>query len=136
MLSKLFINCDGGARGNPGPAAGAYVVKDLEGKLVHRDGQFLGVTTNNMAEYQALYLALQWLAKTYPQTEAVILMDSQLVINQMKKVFKMRLPSMVNINQEINNFIAEHKLTIRNFVFVPRHLNAEADALVNEILDN
>ncbi len=134
-MNKLFINCDGGARGNPGPAAAAFVVKDLNGRLLYREGKFLGITTNNQAEYEALIMALNWAAETHPGDELVLFLDSQLVVNQMLGKFKIKVPEIIIKNRSANKLIADKKITVRQFIYVPRNVNYEADALVNETLD-
>jgi len=135
-MTKLFINCDGGSRGNPGPSASAFVAKDLEGNLIYREGIFLGIATNNQAEYAALYAALVWVSKNYPEVEIVFLMDSQLVVNQLKRNFKIKDATLQIKAREIFALISSKNLKVRNYVYVPRNVNYEADALVNETLDN
>ncbi len=135
-MNKLFINCDGGSRGNPGPSACAFIVKDLDGNLVYREGNFLGIATNNQAEYAAVFTALNWVSKTYPETEIVFMLDSQLVVNQLKRSFKIKDATLITKAQEILDLIEQKKLKVRNYVYVPRNVNYEADALVNETLDN
>lgn len=136
MINKLFINCDGGSRGNPGPSASAFVVKDLDGKLIYREGIFLGNATNNQAEYGALKAALDWVSNNHPQAEIVFMLDSQLVVNQLKRNFKIKDPTLQIKAKEIFELISSKNLLVRNYVYVPRSVNFEADALVNETLDN
>lgn len=135
-MDKLFINCDGGSRGNPGPSASAFVVKDLDNKLIYREGIFLGLATNNQAEYGALYAALVWVSNNHPQAEIIFMLDSQLVVNQLKRNFKIKDPTLQIKAKEIFDLINSKNLQVRNYVYVPRSVNFEADALVNETLDN
>ncbi len=135
-MTKLFINCDGGSRGNPGPSASAFIAKDLESNLIYREGKFLGTATNNQAEYEAVVMALEWVAKTYPESEVVFFLDSNLVVNQLKLVFKIRDQTLKAKTEQVFDLIKTHNLKVRNYVYVPRNVNFEADALVNETLDN
>jgi len=135
-MSKLFINCDGGSRGNPGPSASAFVAKDLDGALVYREGKFLGIGTNNQAEYEAVIIALQWIVKTDRSAEVVFFLDSQLVVNQLKRNFKIKDATLKIKSQLVFDLIRSANLTVRNYLYVPRKTNSEADALVNETLDN
>lgn len=135
-MTKLFINCDGGSRGNPGPSASAFVVKDLDGNLIYRQGIFLGHATNNQAEYAALHAALVWVSNNYPDVEIVFMLDSQLVVNQLKRNFKIKDPTLQVKAREIFELVSQKNLKVRNYVYVPRAVNYEADALVNETMDN
>lgn len=134
-MTKLFINCDGGSRGNPGPSASAFIAKDLDSKLIYREGKFLGTATNNQAEYEAVMMAMRWVAETHPDSEIVFFLDSNLVVNQLRRLFKIKDQTLIQKANEIFNFIKDKNLSIRNYVYVPRNVNYEADALVNETLD-
>ena len=127
---KLFA--DGGSRGNPGPSASGYALIDMDDKIIVENGLFLGVTTNNQAEYHALKIGLEEAHKRGAQVVHVF-MDSMLVVNQMKGIFKVKnrdlIPVNLSIKQFLNNF--EHV----DFTHVPRELNKIADAMVNEVLD-
>ncbi|KKU29106.1 MAG: Ribonuclease HI [Microgenomates group bacterium GW2011_GWC1_46_20] len=77
----MRIHTDGGARGNPGPAACAFVATDDRGHLIHQQGFYLGIATNNQAEYQAVIAALKWVSTLDPQPPALnFYLDSQLVV--------------------------------------------------------
>lgn len=123
---------DGGSRGNPGPSASGYVLLDEADKIVVENGLFLGVTTNNQAEYQALKIgmedALQRGAKHLD-----VFMDSLLVINQMKGLFKVKNRDLLPIHLSIKALAAQ--LEQVTYTHVPRALNKKADAMVNEVLD-
>lgn len=131
----MIINCDGGARGNPGPAASAFVVIDDQGKRLYQQGNYLGKGTNNQAEYDAVWMAVNWLSQNLPDAEAQFVLDSQLVTNQLSGQFKIKNPQLKKVFTRITNFIFENRLKISGYDYVPRHKNSVADNLVNKILD-
>ncbi len=136
---SISIYCDGGSRGNPGPAASAFVVFDSNNDLLYQRGFFLGTATNNQAEYQAVIFALQWLAKQIPnpksQIPIIFYLDSELVVNQINGLYKVKDPNLKIKFLEIKKLIANCQLLIANFVHVPREQNKSADLLVNQTLD-
>ena len=138
----LNIYCDGGSRGNPGPATSAFVVKDSAGKILHQQGFFLGITTNNQAEYQAVILALNFLSEALRDggqfTTINLYLDSLLVVNQLSGHFKIKEQNLKKRYFEIKNYLDQlEKLEIRIiFSYIPRSQNFLADRLVNQILDN
>lgn len=134
----LSIFCDGGSRGNPGPAACAFVVFNPSGTIVYQSGQYLGNTTNNLAEYQAVINALQWLRQNDQLSNPVpvnFYLDSQLVINQLNGLYKIKHPILKLKYLEILKLKKNLKFKIVNFSYLPRSQNYHADALVNETLD-
>lgn len=133
--SGIKIYCDGGARGNPGPAACAFVaVKN--NRVIFQGKKYLGVATNNVAEYSAVILALEYLSDNLNInfTEAIFILDSELVTRQLNGIYKIK-----NIN--LKNLYLKVKLLEKNFsgkvnyLSVPRSNNKEADLLVNITLD-
>lgn len=136
--TTYFVHTDGGARGNPGPAAAAFVIQDSQDHLIHQDGRFIGNTTNNVAEYSAVNLALEYL-RAHPPTPAtyhlIFYLDSQLVAQQLSGIFKIKQPHLLALAQAIHTLIASMPITI-DFTTIPRAQNTAADALVNQILDN
>lgn len=131
----INIYCDGGARGNPGPGAGAFVVYDKEGNLLAKGGKRLGRTTNNIAEYNGLLVGLRWiLENAKPEWDINVFLDSQLVVNQLTGKFKIK-------NKNLINLAAKAKEAEKNFsgkikyYFIPRNKNKAADFLVNKLLD-
>lgn len=128
--AKLYA--DGGSRGNPGPSASGYVLLDMNDKIIVENGLFLGVTTNNQAEYQALKIGLEEALKR-GITFLEVYMDSLLVINQMKGVFKVKNRDLLAINMGAKQLASQLKKV--TFTHVPRELNKLADAMVNEVLD-
>lgn len=135
----LNIYCDGGARGNPGPAASAFIVKDATGKILHQQGFFLGIATNNQAEYQAVIESLKWLLANGETVQLVnYYLDSLLVVNQLNKEFKVKEINLKEKCLEIKNYLERlGRLEIRTiFIYIPRSQNFLADRLVNHIIDN
>jgi ribonuclease HI/pterin-4a-carbinolamine dehydratase len=131
-LRKLTLYADGGSRGNPGPSASGFVIIDEDNNIIVDKGIYLGITTNNQAEYTALKLALEECLKIGCSIVDVY-MDSLLVINQMKGIFKVKNRDLWPIHDAINNLIKKfNKVT---FQHVPRELNKLADSAVNRALD-
>lgn len=129
---KLKLFADGGSRGNPGPSSAGFVLFDMDGNVVKKDGVYLGITTNNQAEYHALKTGLEG-AKLLGASEVEVYMDSLLVVNQMKGLFKVKNRDLWPIYESIKEYASQFKRI--TFNHVPRELNKEADAMVNQILD-
>jgi ribonuclease HI len=123
---------DGGSRGNPGPSASGFVIYDMNDNVLIDRGMYLGVTTNNQAEYTALRLALEE-ARKLGAKEVDVYMDSLLVINQMKGIFKIKNRDLWPIHDAIQGLVKDFRHV--NFTHVPRELNKAADAAVNRALD-
>ncbi len=135
-MRKFIINTDGGSRGNPGKAAAAFVLHDENGQIIAREGGYIGVATNNDAEYAAVKEAFKYLSTNFSQDiplEIELRADSQLVVNQLAGKFKIKNPRLKIVVDEIKN--VEMKLGHVVYTYIPREQNKEADALVNEILD-
>ena len=128
---KLFT--DGGSRGNPGPSASGFVIYDEQDILLYSGGEYLGITTNNQAEYQAVRLGMKK-ALEYSPKELKIFMDSLLVVNQMNGIFKIKNRDLWPIHSDIKTLMA--KIPKVSFTHVPREMNKEADAEVNKVLDS
>jgi ribonuclease HI len=132
-VKKVKIFTDGGSRGNPGPSAAGYVIYDEQDSIIKKTGVYLGLTTNNQAEYQGLKIALED-AYRIGAREAKVYMDSLLVVNQMKGTFKVKNRDLWPIHQAIKD---QAKLFRKiSFEHVRRELNKVADGEVNETLDN
>ena len=129
---KLTIYSDGGARGNPGPAAAGIVIKNDAGKNLAAYGEYLGEQTNNFAEYSALISGLKK-AKELGAAEVECLMDSELVTKQMRREYRVKEPTLQKLFIQAYN--ASTQFTKCVFRHIRREKNQEADALVNEILD-
>lgn len=131
-LKKAILYADGGSRGNPGPSASGYVILNMDSNVVKKSGVYLGITTNNQAEYQALKLGVEEAQKLGVQ-ELQVYMDSLLVVNQMKGLFKIRNRDLWPIHQAIKEQAKNFKKI--TYSHVPRELNKLADAEVNTTLD-
>jgi len=129
---KLVVHVDGGARGNPGPAAAAAVLSTPDGDVVDEAHEYLGVATNNVAEYRGLLLGLRR-AGALGADEVEVVNDSELVAKQVNGVYKVKHPDMRPLHAEsLKALQAFGRWSIRS---VPRAENAAADALVNQALD-
>jgi ribonuclease HI len=129
---KLFINTDGGARGNPGPAGIGVVIGDESGKVIGHYKQYIGEATNNVAEYKALLLGLSEAAKLGGE-ELEIKMDSELIVRQMTGQYKIKEPTLKLLATDALKLLGKFKNAA--FRHVPREQNKEADRLVNQALD-
>lgn len=132
LVKQIKLFTDGGSRGNPGPSASSYVIMDMSGVVIKKSGIYQGITTNNQAEYQAVKIGLEE-AKKIGALEIEVYMDSLLVVNQMKGIFKVKNRDLWPIHEAIKEIIKSFKKV--TFTHVPRELNKLADAEVNEILD-
>lgn len=134
---KYRIEADGGARGNPGPAGSGAVVRDAQGKVVAEVSEFIGHTTNNVAEYTALVRALEALAKmlgaSASEASVAVYMDSKLVIEQMKGKWKVKHPNMKPLHAQADTLA--RKFASVSFSHIPREENGAADALANAAMD-
>ncbi len=129
---RLVVNVDGGARGNPGPAAIAAVVTNAEGEVVDSHGETIGRATNNVAEYRALLLGIER-ARELGASEVELVGDSELVVKQVKGEYKVKDAGLRPLHAEVRSALQGfERWSIRH---VRREHNAAADALVNETLD-
>ena len=128
----LIAHTDGGARGNPGPAGYGVVIHDAQGNKVAALSQYLGHQTNNFAEYQALIGALEYAVAHGPKALKVI-SDSELMVRQIKGVYKVRSPALSELYQQARAMI--RKLDWFEIGHVLRGENREADRLANEAMD-
>jgi len=129
----VVVHVDGGARGNPGPAAAAAVISDASsGAVLDEASAFLGETTNNVAEYRGLLLGLER-ARALGATRVAVVNDSELVAKQVNGEYKVKHPDMKALHAQATEALAAFaSWSIRS---VPRAQNADADALVNQALD-
>jgi ribonuclease HI len=130
---KLLVNVDGGARGNPGPAAAAYVLSAPDGTVLEEGASLLGTATNNVAEYRALLLGLER-ARALGAEEVEVVGDSELIAKQVRGLYKVRHEAMRPLHAQAVQALAQFaRWSVRT---VPRARNARADRLVNEALDS
>ncbi|HJQ08533.1 MAG TPA: reverse transcriptase-like protein [Candidatus Saccharimonadales bacterium] len=131
-IKEVKLYSDGGSRGNPGPSAAGYVIMTMDNQIVVKKAMYLGVTTSNQAEYQALKSGLEEALKMRVR-EVHVYMDSLLVVNQMLGIFKVKNRDLWPIHESIKELLARFKHV--SFTHVPRELNKIADGAVNEALD-
>jgi ribonuclease HI len=130
---KVVVHVDGGARGNPGPAAAGAVVSTPDGEVLDEASELLGVATNNVAEYRGLLLGLAR-AKALGATEVEVVNDSELIAKQVNGTYKVKHAAMRPLYLDaLAALRAFDSWSIRS---VPRAQNARADALVNQALDS
>jgi ribonuclease HI len=130
---KLVVHVDGGARGNPGPAAAAAVLSTPGGDVVDEAHELLGVVSNNVAEYRGLLLGLER-AVALGADEVEVVNDSELVAKQVNGQYKVKHPDMRPLHARAIEALGQfRRWSIRS---VPRAQNADADALVNQALDS
>lgn len=132
-MKKVIVNADGGSRGNPGPAAVGVVVRDKD-KIVERYKNSIGKATNNVAEYMALIRALD-LALKNDAWEVEVVMDSELVIKQMKGEYKVKDKKLIPLFVEAKALESNFKKISYTHVRREDRFQQEADGLVNEALD-
>jgi ribonuclease HI len=129
---KVVVHVDGGARGNPGPAAAGAVVTTPDGDVLDEASEAIGVATNNVAEYRGLLLGLAR-ARALGAGEVEVVNDSELVAKQVSGAYKVKHPDMKPLHAAAIEALAGFdRWSIRS---VPRAQNAAADALVNQALD-
>jgi ribonuclease HI len=131
-MGKLTVNVDGGARGNPGPAAIGAVLSDGNGEVVAERSETIGRATNNVAEYRALLAGIE-LAAENGATELEIRGDSELVVRQVEGRYKVKDATMRELHAEVKK--ALQGFDSWSISHVRREQNAEADRLVNQALD-
>jgi ribonuclease HI len=129
---ELVVHVDGGARGNPGPAAAAAVLTTPAGELVEEAAAPLGVATNNVAEYRALLLGLER-AAALGATAVSVVNDSELVAHQVNGRYRVKHPDLVPLHRAARDLLGSFERW--SLTPVPRRQNAHADELVNRALD-
>jgi ribonuclease H / adenosylcobalamin/alpha-ribazole phosphatase len=129
---KAKLSTDGGARGNPGPAAFGYVLEAEDGTVLDARGEVIGVATNNVAEYRGLIAGLNQ-ALELGVDELEVVSDSELVVRQMRGEYKVKKETLRTLNEEASDLA--RRLEKVSFTSVRREHNELADRLVNEALD-
>ncbi len=132
MEKKIKVYSDGGARGNPGPAAAAAVLMNPEGEVLAEVSEYMPHATNNQAEYTAILIGLQK-AKEIEAEEVEMFMDTELAVKQLKGEYKVKNPELAKLFVKVWNLTHEFKQV--SFNHVRREYNKEADALVNKTID-
>lgn len=133
MILSVFT--DGGSRGNPGISGCGVVIKN-DDQIIFQKGRFLGVGTNNEAEYQGLITALEYLVSNPTTVEKInIFMDSQLVVRQIQGIYKLKSPNLIPLNHQVSELLSQ--LTVPyEFTDVRREFNSLADQLANQAMDS
>ncbi len=129
---RLVVNVDGGARGNPGPAAIAAVVSAPDGEVLTERAQTIGPATNNVAEYRALLLGIE-LARELGATEVALVGDSELIVRQVEGRYKVKDAGLRPLHAQVREALGRFERW--SIEHVRREQNAAADALVNQALD-
>lgn len=130
--THIIIYTDGGSRGNPGPSASGFVIMDDQERVLHEGGMYLGITTNNVAEYHGVSLGLDK-ALSMGARVVDVRMDSLLVVNQMNGIYQIKNRELWPINEQIHEMMKKFdKVT---FTHVRREFNQLADGMVNKILN-
>ncbi len=130
---RLILMTDGASRGNPGKAGIGIVIQTPEGDILFQDQHYIGIQTNNFAEYTALKIGLQQVLQYHPQ-EVEIRMDSELVVKQILGEYKTKNPQLREIKQEIMQLL--NQISQWRIVHVPRQANQLADKLANQAIDH
>ncbi len=131
-MDKVIVFCDGGSRGNPGPAALGVVIKTTKGEIIEEMGEYLGEQTNNYAEYSAVITALNKLREMKVDS-ADFYLDSELAVRQLNGIYKVKNEGLKVLHSKVLEAIGEMNIT---FTHVYREYNTEADAMVNQVLDS
>lgn len=132
-MRKLIVEADGGSRGNPGIAAGgAVVIDESTGEVLAEVGVFVGVATNNVAEYSGLVAGLTRAREIDPDAVIHVRMDSKLVVEQMSGRWKIKHPDMRTLAIEANAVASGATVT---YEWIAREFNSRADAVANESMD-
>lgn len=138
LPSTLVIHTDGGSRGNPGPAATGIVIL-VNNQEFHAFGKYLGVATNNEAEYSAVLDALNYVISARlpdsPTPRLEFKLDSKLVVEQLSRRWKIKEPRLFELASQVWTLVQAHHLET-TFDYVPRAENWQADREVNKVLDN
>lgn len=131
--AAIKANIDGGARGNPGPAAYGVVIRDAKGAVIAELSDYLGLQTNNYAEYSGLLAALEFAVRE-KHLSLKVLSDSELLVRQMQGRYKVKSPGLIDLYDRARALV--RKLDHFSIDHVLRQYNKEADALVNQVLDS
>ena len=136
MIVNIYT--DGGARGNPGPAGFGVVIYDENKKIIYKNACYIGIKTNNEAEYLALINALEWLSKNktnFAISQMAFFSDSQLMVRQLQGVYKIKAPHLKELNHQCVSLLSLINLPY-TFNDIRREFNQLADELANTAMDN
>jgi ribonuclease HI len=133
---EAVVHTDGGSRGNPGPAACAFII-ECGGKIIHKESKYLGKATNNIAEYKGVLLALQWIKlheRFFLRGVITFFLDSELIVKQLNGLYRVKDEKLRELFYQTTSLFKKGNLKII-FKNIPRSKNKIADFLVNEELD-
>ena len=133
VSDAIKANIDGGARGNPGPAAYGVIVRDAKGEIIAELSDYLGIQTNNYAEYSGLLAALDFAVRE-KHFSLKVLSDSELLVRQMQGRYKVKSPGLIDLYDRARALV--RKLEHFSIEHVLRQYNRDADLLVNQVLDS
>lgn len=131
-MNEVEVYCDGGSRGNPGPSALGVVIKSTKGEILEEIGEYLGIQTNNYAEYSAVLCAMQKLNEM-GVGKARFYLDSELAVKQLNGDYRVKNEVLKSLHSKVIKQIGDMSIT---FTHVYREDNKEADAIVNQVLDS
>ncbi|NUR43920.1 MAG: reverse transcriptase-like protein, partial [Streptomyces sp.] len=132
-MREFIVEADGGSRGNPGPAGyGSVVIDAATGETLAERAEYIGVATNNVAEYRGLVAGLRAAAELDPAASVHVRMDSKLVVEQMSGRWKIKHPDMKPLAMEASRVFPADRVT---YEWIPRERNKHADRLANEAMD-
>jgi ribonuclease HI len=139
MKKKLIVHTDGGARGNPGPAGAGAVVFDESGTVLYETSAYLGKRTNNFAEYSAVVLGLELIARKIGKAQCkslavTVRLDSELICKQLNNEYQIKEETLFPLYIQVHNLLVSTFPSV-TFEHVPRAQNAHADKLANEAMD-
>lgn len=131
----LTVFTDGASRGNPGKASYGFVIFSDNKKKIYKEGKYLGIKTNNFAEYTAVLKALEYIKKNFPSVATIkFFMDSKLVAEQLSGRYKIKSPNLIPLVRQIKNLVETFEKA--SFKHIPRSENYLADAEANKALDS
>lgn len=134
---KLVVYTDGASRGNPGPASYGFTISEYLGKLLVQKGEYIGIATNNVAEYTAVLESLKTIKKNFYKNgplEIKFYADSKLVVQQLSGIYKIKSPHLIPIIEKIK--LLANELGNVSYNHIPREQNLQADAMANKALDS
>ena len=131
-IGWITAHCDGGARGNPGPAGFGALIQDAQGHVLAELSEFLGIQTNNVAEYSGLLAVLEF-ALSHEHRRLRVISDSELMVKQIKGAYKVKSPGLRPLYEQARKKIAQ--LEGFEIVHALRHKNKDADRLANQAMD-
>lgn len=131
-MKKLIVHLDGASRGNPGPAGIGIIISDEKGKIISQINEYIGETTNNVAEYTALIHALKGVKK-YKVKQVKFCLDSELLVNQINGSYRTKSKNLFNLLQEVRKL--SRNFSQVEFQYIPREENKLADKLANKAIN-